>query len=58
MRGEALVPGMARCPSEGECQGWEDRVGGWESTLIKAGEGGWERRFLVGKQGKGITFKM
>jgi hypothetical protein len=28
------------------------------STLIEAGEGGWDRRFPEGKPGKGVTFEM
>jgi hypothetical protein len=33
-------------------------MGGWESTLIEAGEGGMIWGFLEGKPGKGITFEM
>jgi hypothetical protein len=33
-------------------------MGGWGNTLIEAGEGGWNRRFLEGKQEKRITFEM
>jgi hypothetical protein len=33
-------------------------VGGWGSTLIEAGRGGWDRGFPEGKLGKGITFEM
>ena len=29
MKGEALGPMKARCPSVGECQGREAGVGGW-----------------------------
>jgi hypothetical protein len=36
---------------------WE-WVDGWGSTLIKAGEGGWDREVLEGKPRKGITFEM
>ena len=43
-------------------QGQEDRsgwVGGWESTLIEAGERGWDKEFLGrGELGKVITFEM
>ena len=28
------------------------------NTLIEAGRGGWDRWFLEGKLGKGITFEM
>jgi hypothetical protein len=28
------------------------------STLIEAGEGGWDREFVEGKLEKGITFEM
>jgi hypothetical protein len=28
------------------------------SILIEAGEGGWDRRFLEGKPGEGMTFEM
>jgi hypothetical protein len=58
MRGEALGPVKARCLSIGECQGGEERVGGWGSTLIEAGGGGWDRGFAERKPGKGITFEM
>jgi hypothetical protein len=34
---------------------WE-WVGGWKSTHIEAGEGGWIRGFVEGKPGKGKTF--
>jgi hypothetical protein len=33
-------------------------MGGWGSTLIKAGGGGWVREFVEGKPRKGITFEM
>jgi hypothetical protein len=33
-------------------------VGGSESILIEAGEGGGDRGFLEEKPGKGITFEM
>jgi hypothetical protein len=33
-------------------------VVGRGSTLIEAGEGGWDRRVPEGKTGKGITFEM
>jgi hypothetical protein len=39
-----------------ERQKW---VGGWMNTLIEAGGGGWDRRFLgKGEIEKGITFEM
>jgi hypothetical protein len=33
---------------------WVER---WESTIIEAEGGGWERRFPEGKLGKDITFE-
>jgi hypothetical protein len=33
-------------------------VVGWGSTLIESGEGGWQKGFLGGAPGKGITFEM
>jgi hypothetical protein len=33
-------------------------VGGWDNTLIEAWGGGWDREFLGGNPGKGITFEM
>jgi hypothetical protein len=53
MGGEALGPVKVLCPSIGECQGQE-----WEWVDWGAGGGGGDRRFLEGKLGKGITFKM
>ena len=46
-----------------QCRGMLGRVrrkcmGGWGSTLIKAGGGGWVREFVEGKPRKGITFEM
>jgi hypothetical protein len=40
--------------------GWgrQEWVGRWESILIEAGGGGWNRGFLEGKPGKWITFEM
>ena len=38
--GEALGTVKAGCPSVGEYQGEEVRVGGWWSTLIEAGREG------------------
>jgi hypothetical protein len=61
MGGEALGPvkaWMSQCrgmPGQGGGSGW---VGGWGSTLIEAGEGGWATGFPEGKPGKGITFEM
>jgi hypothetical protein len=40
--GALLRPESVRCPSVGECQGRRTGVGGWGSTLIEAGEGGWD----------------
>jgi hypothetical protein len=42
------------CPSIGDCQGQEKRVGGLESKWREEGLGGRS----VGKLGKGITFEM
>jgi hypothetical protein len=53
MRGEALGPEKARCPSVGECQDREVGVGG----LFSRG-GGWDRGLSEGKPGKEITFEM
>jgi hypothetical protein len=42
---------MSQCrgmPGQGSRSGWVD----------EQGEGGWDRRFLEGKLGKGITFEM
>jgi hypothetical protein len=33
-------------------------VGGWGSTLLEAGGGGWNRGFLGGELGERITFEM
>jgi hypothetical protein len=33
-------------------------MGGWGSTLIEAGEGEWDMRFLKGRPGKGKIFEM
>jgi hypothetical protein len=38
MRGEALGPVKAQCPSVGECQDRETGVGG----LVSKGQGGWD----------------
>jgi hypothetical protein len=54
MRGEALGPVKALCPSVGECHSQESGVGG----LVSRGRGKREGNFLEGKQGKGITFEM
>lgn len=51
MRGEALGAVRALCPSIGECQDQEARVGGLESR--GRGDG-----VLEGKPGEGITFEM
>jgi hypothetical protein len=53
MRGVALGPVKALCPSIGECQSQEAGVG----RLVSSGSG--ERMgFSEGKPGKGITFEM
>jgi hypothetical protein len=38
--------------------GRQECVGRWESTLIEAGKGGWDRKFLEGKERKGLIFEM
>jgi hypothetical protein len=43
----------AWCPSVGECQGGQTGVGGWGSTLIEAGWGGWDREGCEGETWKG-----
>jgi hypothetical protein len=56
MRGEALCPMKALCPSVGECQGQEAGVG----RLVSRGRGEGKREgcFLETKPGKGITFEI
>jgi hypothetical protein len=54
MRGEALGPVKAPCPSVAECQCRE----GWKNTFIEAGGRGMVDGVLEGKSGKGITFEM
>jgi hypothetical protein len=51
VRGEALGPVKAQCPSTGECQ---DRKAGVGEQM----EGRWDRGFSEGKRGKGIIFEM
>jgi hypothetical protein len=60
MEGEALGPGKDQCPSVGECQDGETGEGRWMgSTLLEAGERGWDKEFLGrGELGKVITFEM
>jgi hypothetical protein len=53
MGGEALGPVKALCPSVGEWQDREARVGG----LVIRGRG-WNRRFSEGKWVKEIAFDM
>ena len=56
MEEEALGPVKARCPSLGECQGGEVRVGGWmgEHAHRSKGRGLWDRGLLEeGKTAKG-----
>jgi hypothetical protein len=36
----------------------QEWVGRWGSSLIEAGEGGEDRRFVEGKLGRRITFEM
>jgi hypothetical protein len=54
MRGEALGPEKALCPSVVEYQNREVGVSGLVSRGTEDGIGG----FSEGKQGKGITFEM
>jgi hypothetical protein len=54
VRGEALGPMKAQCPSVGKCQDRKAGVGG----LLSRGRGHRIGGFLEGKQGKGITFEM
>jgi hypothetical protein len=49
--GEALGTVKAQCLNVGECQGGEVGVGGWVSTLIKAGGGG----MLYGVSRRGVN---
>jgi hypothetical protein len=60
MGGEALGPVKARCPSVGEWEGGQAGVGGWVGEhLHRSGvTGEWNRGFLEGKSGNGITFEM
>jgi hypothetical protein len=58
MGGEALGLVKARCPSVGVCQSGEAGVGGWGSTLIEAGGRVWDKGYLKGNLGKGITIEM
>jgi hypothetical protein len=51
MGGEALDHVKALCPSVGECQGQELRVGGLVSRGNREG-------IFRGRKGKGITFEM
>jgi hypothetical protein len=52
MRGGALGPVKARCPSVGKCKVGEAGVGGLVSRVRGEGIGVFERE----KPGKGITF--
>jgi len=46
-------------PVEGNARtGKLEGMGGSGSTLIEAGQGGWDRGFLEGKPGRGITFEI
>jgi hypothetical protein len=51
MRGKALGPVKAQCPSVGECQ--DGSGSGWVSELV---EGGWNRVF-TGKMRKGVNLQ-
>jgi hypothetical protein len=52
---EALGSVKVLCPSIGECQGQEVRVGGWGSGCLG---GGGDRRSSEVKLGKGITYEI
>ena len=55
----ALGPDGFCRPIVGKCQGRKTGVGGWYGrAYIEAEEGGWDRGFLEGRPGKGITFEM
>ena len=54
MRGEALGPVKAQCPTIGECQGQEAGV----AWVWEQGEGLEDSGFYEGILGKGITFEM
>jgi hypothetical protein len=54
MGGGALGPVNVLCPSIGDCQGQEARVG----VLGSRGRRARDREFSEGKLGKGITFEM
>jgi hypothetical protein len=62
MGGEALGPVKALYPSVGNSRvGRREWVGGWENTLIEAGEGGmyvYVGFLLEGDQEKEITFEL
>jgi hypothetical protein len=55
---ETLGPEGVQCPNVEECQDRRMGVGGWESTLIETGEGGWDRGFRKGRPRKGKTFEI
>jgi hypothetical protein len=55
-QGEALGSVKALCPSVGECQGQEAKVGGLVSRGRGEEIGG--RGFSEGNPGKGISFEM
>ena len=44
MRRKALGPGKARCPTVGECQGWEASLGEWVAEHIPRSRGREDRR--------------
>ena len=62
MGGEVLGPVKAPWPSVGERHESKvevrGQVGGCWSTLLEAGQGGWDRLVVEGKPGKEITFEM
>jgi len=52
---QGCIPQCRGISGHGGRNGWVD---GWGKPLIEEGVGGWDRRFMYGKQGKGITFEM
>jgi hypothetical protein len=51
---EGSMPQCKEMPGQGVRSGL---VGQWWSTLIEAGGREWDRGFVEGKSGKGITFE-
>jgi hypothetical protein len=56
--GRDLIPVKAQSPSKGYARALSvELVGRWVSTLIEAGGGGEDRRFVEGKLGRGVAFE-